>query len=146
MRILFSAIVFLQELHLSVPVDIIKFTPGGSIVSTVAVAQVPPNRNEANIRIDGARMLQEVRPHLQEVHTRMQKKLFKEKISNIANIQPSVTEFIYKELALDGSQATNPALQERLRLIFLGDSDLLADLRHSNPGRPGGTFDVFLES
>lgn len=60
-------------------------------------------------------------------------------------MSPSVIEYIYKELAFDGSQTTNPVMQERLRLISLGHTDLIADLRHTNPGRPNTKFDVFFE-
>lgn len=73
------------------------------------------------------------------------KKTFKEKINNITSLSPSVIEYIYKELAFDGSQTTNPVMQERLRLISLGHTDLIADLRHTNPGRPNTKFDVFFE-
>jgi hypothetical protein len=59
---------------------------------------------------------------------------------------PSVAELIYKELALDASTSSHPDTQERLRLIFLGDSDLITDLRHLNTGRPSGHFDVFFET
>jgi hypothetical protein len=34
---------------------------------------------------------------------------------------------------------------KRLRLIFLGEKDLLADLRHLNTGRPTNKFDTFFE-
>jgi hypothetical protein len=55
-------------------------------------------------------------------------------------------EMIYKELTLDASAAAHPETQERLRLIFLGNPDLLSDLRHLNPGRPGGKYDPFFEA
>jgi hypothetical protein len=36
-------------------------------------------------------------------------------------------------------------MQQRLRLIFLGEQGLIPDLRHFNPGRPSGQFDTFFE-
>lgn len=36
-------------------------------------------------------------------------------------------------------------MQKRLRLIFLGENGLIADLKKLNCGRPTGSFDVFFE-
>ena len=136
---------FLRDLRLSVPVDIVRFSPGGSTACTVVICRTAENRTDPQILIEGARLVQKVRPKLLEVHTREMKRTFKDKMSNITSLSPSILEFIYKELALDGGQATNPVMQERLRLISLGHTDLIADLRHTNPGRPNTKFDVFFE-
>lgn len=66
-------------------------------------------------------------------------------MNNITSMNPSILEFMYKELTLDGSKETNPAMQERLRIISLGKTNLLADLRHANSGRPNTEFDTFFE-
>lgn len=137
---------YLAELQLSVPVDIIRFCPGGSVVTTVCLAQVQPNRTDSEMLTQAARMVQQMRPQLKEYHTRAQKRLFKQKLNNIASIQPAVVDFIYTELALDASQSTHPEMQQRLRLIFMGETGLLADMRHLNPGRPSDTYDVFFEN
>jgi hypothetical protein len=50
------------------------------------------------------------------------------------------------QISLDSSAAEHPVTQERLRLIFLGQNDLIPDLRVLNPGRPNNTFDVFFET
>jgi hypothetical protein len=50
---------------------------------------------------------------------------------------------IYKELTMDAAVAAHPVTQERLRMIFLGNTGLVADLRTLNPGRPSGQFDTF---
>ena len=89
--------------------------------------------------------MQKIRPQLKEFHTRAQKKAFQSKLSNVTKIVPSVAELIYKEPTLDASASNHPATQERLRLIFLGQEGLLGDLRHLNPGRPSGIFDVFFD-
>ena len=136
---------FFQELHLSVPVDILRFSPGGSTISTACFVHVNENRPQSQLLTDGAQLLQKVRPVLKEYHTRCQRQVFKAKLKNVVRVLPSVADLIYKELTLDASAATHPETQERLQLIFLGESDLIADLRHLNPGRPNHTFDKFFE-
>lgn len=56
-----------------------------------------------------------------------------------------IVDFIYNELALDRSSANHPDMQQRLRLIFLGEQGLIPDLRHLNPGRPSYEFDICFE-
>ena len=85
-----------------------------------------------------------IKPHLQEVHTREQKKQFKEHLNNIVNVSPSIAEFIYTELNIDAATASNPSMAARLHLIYDGETDLIADLRHLNSGQPA-RFDVFGE-
>lgn len=129
---------FFNELQLSFPVDIIRYCPGGSIITTVSLVQVAPNRTEAQLLTQGARMVQKLKPHLREYHTRGQKNAFKMKLKNIAKIQPTIVDFIYNELALDRSSANHPDMQQRLRLIFLREQGLI-------PGRPSYKFDTFFE-
>lgn len=138
---------YFQDLQLKCPVDIIRFSPSGSSVSTVCIVQVSnQNRSNAEMLTQGARLLQTVRPNLKEYHTRAQRRLFKEKLKNVASVLPSVANLIYQELALNFSAAEHPVTQERLRLIFLGQNDLIPDLRVLNPGRPNNNFDVFFET
>ncbi|XP_033753308.1 uncharacterized protein LOC117336780 [Pecten maximus] len=80
-----------------------------------------------------------------EFHTRSMKRAFKNKINNIAHVSPMILNFIYKELTMDATTAEHPDTQERLRLISLGETDLIADLRHCNPGRPSEKFDTFFQ-
>ena len=136
---------FINELQLSEPVDLIRFCPGGSITSSVCVVKVQENRTETERVTDSARFLQQARPLLKEFHTRAQKTAFKQKLRNVTHVLPSVADMIYKELTLDASTANHPETQERLRLIFLGEKGLLADLRHLNTGKPTGTYDQFFE-
>lgn len=43
------------------------------------------------------------------------------KLKNTAILQPNFVDFIYNELALDRPTANHPDMQQRLRLIFLGE-------------------------
>ena len=45
---------YFRNLQLSVPVDIVRFSPGGSVISTVCIVKVTENRTEAQILIEGA--------------------------------------------------------------------------------------------
>ena len=136
---------YFVELQLSVPIDIVRFCPGGSVVTVHCIVRVPETRSDAQILTDGARLLQKVKPELKVFHTRAQRRHFKEGLKNITNISPSVADFIYKELALDSSTAEHPITHERLRMIFLGEEGLLTDLRYLNPGRPSERYDLFFE-
>ncbi|XP_033647591.1 uncharacterized protein LOC117307057 [Asterias rubens] len=136
---------FFTALQLSVPVDIIKFCPGGSALTTLVVVQTQENRTEADILLEGVRLVERCRHQLKEFHTRAQRRVFKSKLANVAKVEPCVAEMIYTELCIDGKKALHPVTQHRLHLIFLGEHDLLADLRHLNTGRPSNKFDVFFE-
>lgn len=138
---------FVKNLHLTVPIDIIRFSPGGSVVTTLCISQVPNERSEADMLVQGARLLQKNRLNLLERHSRAQRRSFKQKLSAVTNIAPgSIGDFIYKEVTLDGAAAAHPVTQERLRLISLGHTGLITDLRHLNPGRPKNKFDTFFEA
>ena len=136
---------FYEDLHLSVPVDLFTFCPGGSRTSVFAVVQIADKRSMNEMMTESARMLQKLRPNFKEVHTRAQKNVFKTRVNNIARIQPSLLEVIYQELALDSSVTNHPTTSQRIRAMFLGAEGLIADLRHLNPGRPGNNFDPFFE-
>ena len=110
---------FLKELQLSVPVDLLRFCPGGSTVSTVCIVRVGENRPQSELLTSGAQLLKKVRPQLKEYHTKAQRRFFKAKLKNVAHVLPSVADLIYKELTLDTSAAAHPETQERLRLISL---------------------------
>lgn len=137
---------YLQNLKLSVPVDVYRFCPGGSTLTSVCITQVQEGRSEPEMLTQTARVALQLKDGgFREFHTRAQKKMFKERLQHVAKVLPSVADLIYKELSLDASAALHPDTQERLRLIFLGESDLLVDLRHVNPGRPSGHFDTFFK-
>lgn len=136
---------FMEELHLSVPVDMLRYSPGGSHVTSVVLAKVDENRLEQEAQTAAVRLVEKVKDQHPEFHTRSQRRMFKEKLKNLANIQPAVADLIYKELALDATVVSHPETQQRLRLIFLGEPCLLRDMRKLNAGRPTGAFDAFFE-
>ncbi|XP_070568353.1 uncharacterized protein [Ptychodera flava] len=136
---------FLQDMQLSVPIDVFRFCPGGSFITTVAVVQVTENRSDAEMLTQAARLITAMKPELKEFHTLAQKRAFREKLSRVTTVLPSIADLIYKELTIDAATAAHPETQQRLRLIFLGEEGLLTDLRHLNAGRPTGTFDVFFD-
>ncbi|XP_052798704.1 uncharacterized protein LOC128230468 isoform X1 [Mya arenaria] len=136
---------YFDDMQLSVPIDLYKYCPGGNVVSIVFVAKVNVNRSSDEALVEPIRVVSQIHNQLPEFHTRAQKRYFKQKLQNIANIKPGVVDFIYKELAMDASQVSHPETQERLRLISLGETGLVADLRDLNTGRPSDKFDVFFE-
>ena len=136
---------FFDNIRLSVDIDMIKFHPGGGLITTVCLCQVREKRTNDDMLTQGAQLLAKMRPHLKECHTRQMKKTFKKKINNIAKIQPSILEYLYSELSFDRSAAENPIVRQRLELICGGAEGLLADMRHLNPGRPTGQFDTFFQ-
>ncbi|XP_052286545.1 uncharacterized protein LOC127882125 isoform X2 [Dreissena polymorpha] len=136
---------FFENLFLTVPVFIIRYCPGGSRVTTSCLIKYADNKPpEAKILIDGARLLNKIQSRLNEVHTRAQKKAFKEKIDLITTMTPAVRSIIYSHLTTDGSASCNPEMQERLRLISLGNTEIVDDLRHLNTGRPKA-FEPFFD-
>ena len=128
---------FFDQIALSVPVDVLRFCRGGSTVTITCIVQVNEKRSESEVLNDGVAM--------KEYHTRPQKRDFKRKVSNIACIQSSIVDVLYKGVALDASVCTHPDTAARIHAMFLGASGLVTDLRSLNPGRPGGTFDVFFK-
>ena len=127
---------FFRNMILSVPVDIVKYCPGGSAATTVVLTKVDEKRNESTILTEGARFLQKIQPQLGEYHTRQQMKNFSDKMSNIAHLSPAVKEYMYKYLTGDASMSQNQELQERVHLISLGHPDIVEDLRSLSSGRP----------
>lgn len=135
---------FFSKLHLTVPIDIFGFCPGGSVVSSVCVVPAREKRSEQEILVDKARFALKKNKHLfKEYHTIAMRRAFKEKVNNITRISPTVLDIIYKNFTLDATTAAHPDTQERLRLIYLGETELIADLQHINPGRPSDKFDEF---
>ncbi|XP_060561163.1 uncharacterized protein LOC132720934 [Ruditapes philippinarum] len=134
---------FFENVNLSVTVDIIKFCPGGSILTVYCFCKVPDTRTDAQKQTDAGSLLLKIRPQLPEYHTMFMKQQFKRRLGNVVSIQPGVVDMIYKELALDASATSHPDFQQRLRLIYMGETGLLPDLRKMNTGRPSDKFDVF---
>lgn len=73
---------YFEQLQLSMPIDLIRFSPGGSSITINCIVKVSSDRPTQQILIEGARILQKARPYLQEYHTRSQKALFRERDYN----------------------------------------------------------------
>ena len=69
--------------------DIVRFCPGGSTLTTVVLVRVRENRPVPEMLIEGARLVQDIGPNLQEFHTRSMRAEFKSKINNIASLTSS---------------------------------------------------------
>ena len=97
---------------------VIKYYPDGSIGNTVAIMAIPEGISEPKKFIRGSRVLVQHKECFKEFHTSMQRKLFRERLNNLASVKPAVFDFIYSKLGLDSSAATSPAVRECLRLIY----------------------------
>ena len=124
-------------MHLSVPIDIIRFCLGGSEITTVGIVRVQDDRTEAQVLTQGARLLLQMQPQMKEFHTRMQKLELKTIVNSLSWISPALTEFLYRYLTLDAYAAANPVMQHRMHLISMGQTGIIADLRKLNCGRLG---------
>ena len=60
-------------MKLSVPIDILRFCPGGSCVTVTCILQVKEGKNSLEVLTDGANMSSKSKPMLREYHTRAQK-------------------------------------------------------------------------
>ena len=69
---------FIENLHLSVPVYMIRFCPGGSQITTLVFVRIESeNENLNKMLTDGDRYLQMAKLHLKEYHTRAMRKEWK---------------------------------------------------------------------
>lgn len=136
---------FFENLHLNVPVDMLKYAPGGSHMALGFVWKVAEKRTAEQEKTETVQIYEQLRAELPQFHTRAMKAAFKQEFERLSKITPSVIESIYQRLALDSSSHTNPAANERIRLILLGETGLVEDLRTHNPGRPNTTYDKFFE-
>jgi hypothetical protein len=123
----------------------LKYSPGGSHTTIACFKEVKSQRTESEKQTDSARFVAAMMPKLPTFHTRAMKQSFKRKVQNLASIQPSVLDFLYKEIGWDASVADNPEMYQRLQLIFSGECGIVADLRTLNPGRPGDKYETFFQ-
>ena len=95
----------------------------------------------------GSRIVKELEKELPEFHTRQMRREFIEHVGKLGtNIPSHLIRNVYAELSFDATKDQNPLMDERARQAVLGeDAELIIDMRHSNPGRPGDTFKVFFE-
>lgn len=64
----------MEELHLSVPVDILQYSPGGSHMTLVALARINENRPKEKAQTEAVRFVAKVKDQLPEFHTRSQRR------------------------------------------------------------------------
>jgi len=64
---------FINNLHLSVDVDLMKYCPGGSVCTIVFVYQVEPSRSDNDALTQSAQIVTYLKPSLPEYHTRQMK-------------------------------------------------------------------------
>ena len=89
------------------------------------------------------RIIQKLWPVLTECYTRTQNNNFKNRIKNIASIQPAFLEMIYQELVLNLSAASHAVTVQIISAMLFVAEGLVANLHHLNPRRPGNKYNVF---
>ena len=132
---------YFENLHLTVPVDLVKYSPGGSYTTVCILYRVDPSRSKDQEMTQSSQVVARLEPQLPEFHTRAMKRTFKEKFRQIAKVTQGAMETMYQEPSLDASAHSMPHINECLRLILAGETGLIPDLRVY--GRPGGKYDAF---
>ena len=136
---------FFDSVTLSFPVDILKYSPGGSIGNVMFVWRVPLSRTESQMMTDAIQQTVRLKPQLSEYHTRQQRIDFASTYSSVVKISPVIRRSLYSELTGDATASPNPSMDGQLRLALLGESpDLVYDLRRLNSGRIP-SFETFSE-
>ena len=74
---------FFEGLNLTVPVDLFRYSPGGSIVTTMCVRKARPNRSIPEMLTEGARFMASTaaKEEFKECPTRYQRRVFKQTLS-----------------------------------------------------------------
>lgn len=140
---------FIENIQLTSAIDLLKYDCGGGLGAIVALWKIPEERTNGEAVTETAKMVKQLEWKLPEYHTRYMRKHFVQLFGNIGGtkVPQHILRGIYKELTLDASVDQNPSLDERLRQALLADDpDLIIDLRHMNPGRPGDTSEVSIMS
>lgn len=139
---------FMNKIGLSVPINLLRYDPGGSMGATVFLWRIPENRGFAEVMNNTLKVVDSIKTKLPEYHTRRMRKEFIHKYCSLhaGKIPKHILRSIYADLTLDSSADQNPTVDERVRQAVLSeDSDLVLDLRHLNKGRPGDTFQQFFD-
>ena len=136
---------YIKELQLSMPVDVYKYSPGGSHTAVLCLVPVTADRTADAIQTETAQTVAMIIDKLPQFHTSQMRRQFKASLANVISIPPSVADMVYKQPSLDATVSQHPDTEHRLRMIFMGETGLLSDLRKLNAGRPTGSFDVFFE-
>lgn len=135
---------FLKSFQLHHPVELYTYNMGGTAGNLVFFWSVRTGTSISEQRTESLRVVESLKPRIPQYHTRAMKREFASKCSNITSISPHVRRFMYAQLTGDSSADCNPELEQRMRLVVLGElPELAVDLRHVNSGRPE-KYDVFL--
>ena len=81
---------FFDSVTLSFPVDILKYSPGGSIGNVMFVWRVPLSRTESQMMTDAIQQTVLLKPQLSEYHTRQQRIDFASTYSSVVKISPAI--------------------------------------------------------
>ncbi|XP_054483050.1 uncharacterized protein LOC129115850 [Anoplopoma fimbria] len=134
---------FINRIQLSVPVDVLKYQPGGSKTGVTLLWKVERNRTQDEQLTQTTGVVTSLQPFLPQYHTRYMKKDFKRKVANVARVIPSIVEAIYQEISHDSSAPSNPHMNQRIQVALQGEPGIIVDLRTLNSGRPGDNFEEF---
>lgn len=74
---------FIQGLHLSVPVDILRYSPGGSHMTVFYLCRVQEKRTSDEEKTQAVQFYERVRENLPVFHTRAMKADFKNQFQNM---------------------------------------------------------------
>ncbi|KAJ8375335.1 hypothetical protein SKAU_G00059150 [Synaphobranchus kaupii] len=134
---------FINRIQLSVPVDVLKFQPGGSKTGITLLWKVDRTRTQDQQLTQTTQVVSSVQPLLPQYHTRCMKREFKRKFANVARVTPSIVEAIYQDISHDTSAPSNPVMNQRIQVALQGEPGIIVDLRTLNSGRPGDNFEEF---
>ena len=116
---------FINNLGLSVPVNILTYNPGGFVGLTLFIWSVPEDRLPQEIANSSIQVFEKIRHVLPEYHTCEMNKQFSKRLCNLhasPNIPPHILRVIYSELTCDASALPNPIHDSRVRQAISEDS------------------------
>lgn len=138
---------FIQNLEVSVPVQLYRYTPGGNIRTLIFIWRIPDDarqRQESKI----LSLLNDVGKQLPVYHTRAMRRDFKNNFKRLSNLSPTILTKIYQDLTGDSSVPQNQDILDRIEILVhnpeLIDENFVFDLRELNNGRPS-KFEKFYE-
>ena len=137
---------FLRGFKLHIPVDVYRYSLGGNVGTMVFMWKAPADRPPSEVATRTASICEALKKDIPQYHTRHMRAEFASQCAHLTGISPAVRRFLYGQLTDDASTSENPAVEERLHLVCLGElPEICADLRSASPdiGRPG-QFDEFL--
>ena len=139
----------LKNIFLEVPVQVLRYDPGGGIKVLLFIQRIPELMSQHEISNALVRFHATVQPKIPIYHTRAMRGEFVNQVKLLSHgkIPSHVSRNIYRSLTGDSStEITNSEIDKRVQLALdTNDPDLIVDLRNLNSGRPGDTFQVFFD-